>query len=109
MAGYVSANPPYALARAFGRREDDAVVGAAVTVGEHAPHRVIALHMHAHRFAIPQFVADVEIDAFAHDQVTVFVDVDQLPGLALHRPGRARKPRYGNLARWRKFQPEISR
>ena len=37
----------------------------------------------------PELVADIEIDAFAHDQHAVAVRLDGLPGLAFHRKGRA--------------------
>jgi len=54
---------------ALGRREHHSVVGPAVAVGEHAADRMISFHVHAHGVAIPQFVADMEMDAFAHDEL----------------------------------------
>ena len=88
-------------------RKDHAIVGAAIAVGEHAPDRMIAIHVHAHLLRVPELVADVEIDAFAHDQHAVAVDLDGLPGLAFHRKGRVGKPRHCDLARRRKLETEI--
>jgi hypothetical protein len=82
---------------------NDPVVGPAVAVGEHAAHGVIALHVHAHRGIVPQFVADVEIDAFAHDELAVAVHVDGFPGPAFHRPRRIGKPRHRDFGRGRQF------
>jgi hypothetical protein len=63
--------------------------------------------VHAHGIVIPQFVADVEVDAFAHDQLPVAVDVDRLPGLALHRPWRIHQSRHGDFCRGRELQAEM--
>src|SRR5579883_3663286 len=90
-------------------REHDPVVGATVAIREHAPDRVIALHPHAHRLLIPELVANVEMNAFAHDELAVVVDVDDLPGLALHRPGRVGKAGWCDPRRRRELQPEIVR
>src|ERR1035438_7829721 len=107
--GWVS-DPTYGLCCRYHRRrrEHYSVVGPAVAVGEHAADRMIALHVHAHRRIIPQFVADVEMDAFAHDELAVTVDVDGFPGLAFHRPRRIGKPRYADFGRGRQFQSEIA-
>ena len=88
-------------------RKDHAIVGAAIAVGEHAPDRMIAIHVHAHLLRVPELVADVEIDTFAHDQHAVAVDLDGLPGLAFHRKGRVGKPRHCDLARRRELETEI--
>src|SRR3954464_3413310 len=74
--------------RALGWREYYSVVGPAVAIGEHAPDRMIAVHVYTHRDAVPQFVADVEIDPFAHEELPVAVHIDDFPGLALHCPRR---------------------
>src|ERR1700688_3775827 len=68
--------------RSLGGREHHSVVGAAVAVGEHAADRVIALRVHAHRFAIPQLVADVKVDAFAHAELAIAVHMHSFPDLA---------------------------
>ena len=90
------------------RRKHDPVVGPAVAVREHAADRMIALHMHAHGLAIPQFVANMEVDAFAHDQYA-FADLDGFPGRALHRPGCGGQSRRLDLCRRRQFQSEKTR
>src|SRR5665213_4624831 len=64
------------------RREHHSVVGPAVTVGEHAADRTIALHVHTHGVAVPQLVANVKVDAFAHDELALAVDIDGFPDLA---------------------------
>src|SRR5205085_12219244 len=93
---------------ALGRREYYSVVGPAVAIGEHAPDRMIAVHVDAHRGAVPQFVADVEIDAFTHEELAVAVHIDGFPGLALHRPRGVGKPWHGHLGRGRQFEAEIA-
>src|SRR5882724_3669772 len=93
---------------ALGRREHHSVVGPAVAVGEHAADRMISFHVHAHGGAVPQFVADMEMDAFAHDELPLTLHVDGFPGLALHRPWRVGKPRHRDLCRGRQFQAEIA-
>src|SRR6266850_1101950 len=93
---------------ALGRREHHSVVGPAVAVGEHAADRMISFHVHAHGVAIPQLVADMEMDAFAHDELPFGLHVDGFPHLALHRPWRVGKPRHRDLCRGRQFQAEIA-
>src|SRR4051794_10212826 len=96
------------LGRALGWREYYSVAGPAVAIGEHAPDRMIAVHVDAHRGAVPQFVTDIEIDAFAHEELPVAVHIDDLPGLALHRPRRIGKSRHSDLCRGRQFEAEIA-
>src|SRR6266481_2634557 len=88
------AYPTMLCRRPLRLREHHPVIRPAVAVREHAADRVIAVHVHAHGVTIPQFVADVEIDAFAHDELSV-IHVDGFPNLALHRPWRVGKSRHG--------------
>src|SRR3954468_2542504 len=86
-SGQVTNPRTFGLSRsAQGWRKYYSVVGPAVAIGEHAPDRMIAVHVNAHRDAVPQLVADVEINAFAHEELPVAVHIDRFPGLALHCP-----------------------
>src|SRR6476661_7220727 len=91
--------------RPFGRRIYHAVIGPAVAIREHAADRVIALHVHAHRIRVPQFVADVEVDAFAHDEMAVVLDVHGLPDLAFHRHGASASRGTATLVEGARFSP----
>src|SRR5205085_7112636 len=107
--GEVTNPRTFGLSRcALGWREYYSVVGPAVAIGEHAPDWMIAVHVDAHRGAVPQFVADIEIDAFADEELAVAVHIDGFPGLALHRPRGVGKPWHGHLGRGRQFEAEIA-
>src|ERR1041385_2000793 len=93
---------------ALGGRGYYSVVGPAVAIREHAPDRMIAVHVHAHRDAVPQFVADVEIDAFTQEELPVAVHIDGFPGLALHGPRGVSQSWHGDLCRGRQFEAEIA-
>src|SRR5450756_2413469 len=95
------------LGWSLSRRKHDAIVGAAIAVRKHAADRMIAVHANPHRRGIPQLVADVEVDAFAQDQLPLAVHIDGLPGPALHRPGRVSQSRHLDPGRRRQLQSEI--
>ena len=85
--------------------ETHAVIRPAIAVREHAADRMITLHVHAHRVVIPQIVADVEVDAFAHDQQPVAVDVDVFQVLHSIANGASASRGTAILCRGRQFQP----
>src|SRR5664279_771481 len=78
-------------------RKFHSVVGPAVADCEHPADWMIPIHVHSHRVSVPQFVADVEIYAFTHNELPIAVHVDDFPGLALHRPRGIDKSRYRDL------------